>query len=176
MGKRKLATALAAGCAATVACPAASGAAAPPAACWLLKSEPHDYSIAQESLAVDRTTTWDGVRSTAARARLRAMRVGERCLFYHSSCKQIGVAGEALVRRTAYPDPADGEWLVVDIEFAEDWGEVVSLSTLKEHREGALKGLALFTNPRLSVQPVSPEHYEFILSLRGRCVSQEQAA
>jgi predicted RNA-binding protein with PUA-like domain len=32
------------------------------------------------------------------------MRVGDRLLFYHSSCKVPGVAGLAVVAATAYPD------------------------------------------------------------------------
>ena len=82
-----------------------AGSALAPSSFWLLKSEPSDYSIQQ--LAKDATTVWDGVRNAVARKNLRAMGEGDRCLFYHSSCKLVGVVGEATVIRTAYPDPAE---------------------------------------------------------------------
>ena len=42
---------------------------------------------------------------------------------------------------------------------------LVSLRELKEHGGGKLQGMALLTHGRLSVQPVSPQHWEFVLSL-----------
>ena len=161
MPKRKLAAVTAAVAA------SASGAVVPTgpirASCWLLKSEPSDYSISQ--LAAEGTTVWDGVRNAVARKNLRAMAAGDRCLFYHSSCKQIGVVGEATVCRTAYPDPADAKWAVVDIRFEMAWDELVSLEKLKSFKETSLQGMALFSQSRLSVQPVSTEHFEFIQGL-----------
>lgn len=59
------------------------------------------------------------------------------------------------------------KWSVVDIKFVEDWGETISLETLKEHKEAELSGLVLFKQPRLSVQPISEAHYEFIRGLRN---------
>ena len=160
MSKRKLAS-----IAAVAASASATNLAAPSrASIWLLKSEPSDYSISQ--LKEEVTTVWDGVRNPVARKNLRAMAEGDVCLFYHSSCKAVGVVGEATVVRTAYPDPADPKWAVVDIKFTEQWDERVSLDLLKEHKEAALDGMVLFRQSRLSVQPVSKEHYEFIRSLR----------
>ncbi|KAL3916459.1 MAG: hypothetical protein SGPRY_006811 [Prymnesium sp.] len=185
MGKRKLAAVVGLG-ASVSSVPIPTGCSAP--ARWLLKSEPSDYSIAQEGalpcctsrsrapcfsrcpppqLAADGETTWDGVRSAIARKHLREMAEGELCLFYHSSCKQVGVVGEAVVSKPAYPDPADPKWAVVDIKLVEDWGEIVSLDTLKQYKETSLLGLQLLRQPRLSVQPVSQEHYDFIRSLRS---------
>ena len=42
---------------------------------------------------------------------------------------------------------------------------LVSLRELKEHQGGALHGLALLTHGRLSVQHVSPQHWEFVLGM-----------
>jgi len=43
---------------------------------------------------------------------------------------------------------------------------VISLATLREHENRALKGLALLQRGnRLSVTPVSAAHWKFILSL-----------
>ena len=141
----------------------ASSARAP--AFWLLKSEPADYSIS--NMQKEGRTVWDGVRSAQARKHLRAMAVGDRCLFYHSSCgAKTGVAGVVTVARAAYPDPADANWAVVDVQHEETWSTAVTLPTLKEHKDGALSGMVLFAQSRLSVQPVSDAHYAFVLSLR----------
>jgi hypothetical protein len=42
--------------------------------------------------------------TTHAHTHTQGMRVGDRILFYHSSCKVPGVAGLAVVAKTAYPD------------------------------------------------------------------------
>merc|ERR1712224_809534 len=141
--------------------PTSAAAAASPPQFWLLKSEPDDYSI--EQLEKDGSTVWDGVRNPVARKNLKAMRVGDRCLFYHSSCgKKVGVVGECRVSRAAYPDPADAKWCVVDVEFGARHQALLTLERLKAESDGALSGLALFKQPRLSVVPVSAEHHATI--------------
>ena len=59
---------------------------------FLVKSEPFKYSW--EQLCRDGQTRWDGVRNFEARNNLRAMRLGDLLLFYHSGeGKQIvGIA------------------------------------------------------------------------------------
>ena len=130
---------------------------------WLLKSEPDDFSI--ERMESERKAMWDGIRNAQARANLRKMQLGDRCLFYHSSCKQIGVAGEVSVVRTAYADPADAAWAVVDLEYIRTYPQFVGLDVLKAMAAEDLAGLALFKQPRLSVQPVSPEHFRAIVAV-----------
>lgn len=44
----------------------------------------------------------------------------------------------------------------------------ITLEELKGHKEGALSGMALFNRPRLSVQPVGKQHWDFILGLEGQ--------
>ena len=131
---------------------------------WLLKSEPDDYSI--DMLQRDGFTCWDGVRNVVARKNLRAMLQGDSCLFYHSSCgKNVGVVGTCTVKRTAYPDPADAKWAVVDVEFGAKFSQPLLLPALKAEQDGRLSGMALFRQPRLSVQPVSADHYNEILRM-----------
>ena len=134
-----------------------------PANYWLLKSEPSDYSIAM--MQKEQRTVWDGVRNAVAQKNMRSMAVGDRCLFYHSSCKLIGIVGLVSVCRAAYDDPTDGKYSVVDVQHEETWPQLLSLDTLKMHKETTLNGLALLRMPRLSVQPVSRAHYEVILGL-----------
>src|SRR3954464_13393108 len=99
---------------------------------WLLKTEGDVYPI--ESLEKDGKTPWSGVRNFRARNYMRDdMKIGDLCLFYHSSCKVTGVYGIAAVASTAYPDPSqfdkksdyfdpksseeDPTWMLVDIAF-----------------------------------------------------------
>jgi predicted RNA-binding protein with PUA-like domain len=41
----------------------------------------------------------------------------------------------------------------------------VTLDELKQYRDGPLASMALFTTARLSVQPVSQDEWDFVLSL-----------
>jgi predicted RNA-binding protein with PUA-like domain len=147
---------------------------------WLMKSEPGDYSI--DDLARDGTTHWDGVRNYQARNLMRDdMTVGDRVLFYHSNAKPPGVIGIAEVVRDAYPDhtqfdpddghfdpksnPDDPRWVMVDISFVEKLPRLVGLPELKECPE--LEEMVLLNRSRLSVQPVSAEHFDFIVAKAG---------
>jgi len=49
---------------------------------WLVKSDPDTYGW--NDLVRDGRTSWDGVRSFAARNHLRGMKPGDEVLFYHS--------------------------------------------------------------------------------------------
>jgi predicted RNA-binding protein with PUA-like domain len=145
---------------------------------WLMKSEPEVFSI--EALRRDGRTPWEGVRNYQARNHLRAMKLGDLVLFYHSSADPPGVAGVARVSREAYPDDAqfnpksdyydahskqdDPRWSMVDVEFVEVLPQFVPLDALKsdEKLDGMLvrqKGM------RLSVQPVEAEHFKRVLRL-----------
>ena len=50
---------------------------------WLMKSEPNRYSW--DDLVRDGRTRWDGIRNHQAAIYLRAMRLGDLGLFYHSN-------------------------------------------------------------------------------------------
>ena len=129
---------------------------------WLMKSEPFKYSFAQ--LLRDGTTTWDGVRNFEARNNLRAMKVGDLVLFYHSS-EGKAVAGIAKITREAYPDPtAEGEdWSVVELAPVMPLKVQVSLEDIRS--EPDLAEIALLKRSRLSVVPVSKEHFDRILKM-----------
>jgi predicted RNA-binding protein with PUA-like domain len=144
---------------------------------WLMKSEPHVYSI--DDLERDGTTFWEGVRNYQARNNMQAMSVGDEVLFYHSQSKPPGVVGVAKVVNEAYPDhfafdkkhkyfdeksdPANPRWYMVDVEFVEKFDEVVALPTIKE--TPALSEMVLVKNSRLSVQPVRKAEFERILKM-----------
>ena len=72
---------------------------------WLMKSEPEECSIDDLARAPKKTTAWFGVRNYLARNYMRdQMQLGDRILFYHSSCEVPGIAGIAEVSKLAYPD------------------------------------------------------------------------
>jgi predicted RNA-binding protein with PUA-like domain len=146
---------------------------------WLVKSEPETFSFDDLLAAPGRTTHWDGVRNFAARNHLRAMKKGDRVLFYHSSAKPTAVVGVAEVAREAYPDLTaldkkdphfdpkskadDPTWFMVDIKAVEAFKRPVSLDEIKKVKE--LSKMALIRLGRLSVQPVTPEEFDTITRL-----------
>jgi predicted RNA-binding protein with PUA-like domain len=147
---------------------------------WLMKSEPDVYSI--DTLARKKRGAWDGVRNFQARNHMRAMHAGDLMLFYHSSCEPPGVAGIARICREAYPDHTqfdpkndhydpsskrdDPRWSMVDVEFVEKLPSFVTLETLKS--DAKLAGMLVAKRGmRLSVQPVSAEHFKRVLELGG---------
>lgn len=132
---------------------------------WLIKSEPTAYAYAQ--LERDGRTAWTGVRNFEARNNLRAMRVGDLCLFYHS-VEEKAVVGVARVIKTAYADPTapKGEdWACVEVAPERRLATPVSLSTIKDTE--ALSQMALLRRSRLSVTPVTAQDFQRVLSLGG---------
>lgn len=130
---------------------------------WLIKSEPSVYPWTR--LQTDKKTRWDGVRNFEARNNLRAMKLGDLCLFYHSN-EGKEIVGVAKVVRAAYPDPTaeEGEdWSVVEVAPAYAMAEPVSLATLKTTR--STSGMQLVTRSRLSVTRVTAAEWKAIHAL-----------
>jgi predicted RNA-binding protein with PUA-like domain len=129
---------------------------------WLIKSEPEDYPWSR--LVAEGNAEWTGVRNFEARNNLRAMAVGDLCLYYHS-VEERAVVGVARVRRAAQPDPtAPGEdWASVLVEPLAPLATPVPLERIRKDRR--LKTFPLLTRGRLSVAPVTPAHFTRILEL-----------
>ena len=128
---------------------------------WLMKSEPEEFSI--DDLQRDGTTSWEGVRNYQARNFLRAMKVGDKVLFYASSADPSGVTGLAEVSREARPEK-DPTWSMVDIRFVAKFPHTVSLETLKNTR-GLEDMVVTKKGSRLSVQPVTKSEYDIVVKL-----------
>ncbi len=144
---------------------------------WLMKSEPYVYSI--DDMEQDGQTFWEGVRNYAARNHMRAMRVGDEGLFYHSNAKPPGVAGVVRIVCEAYPDhfafhvghkyfdaksdPEKPRWDMVDVEFVAKFPVMVGLPLIKETLQ--LAEMVLLRQGRLSVQPVTEAEFEIICRL-----------
>jgi len=145
---------------------------------WLIKSEPSAYAFAR--LQADGRTEWTGIRNFEARNNLRAMAVGDLCLYYHST-EEKAVVGIARVSRTARPDPtAPGEdWASVEVEPVEPLASPVTLERIRA--DARLRAFPLLTRGRLSVAPVTPAHYARVLELSrqrqtpGRTARREPA-
>lgn len=131
---------------------------------WLLKSEPHKYSW--EMMVRDGRTHWDGVRNHQAAINLKAMMVGDTAFFYHSN-EGKEIVGIVKIVRTAYPDPSDpaGRFVMVDVSPVKPVKAFVTLAQMKA--EPKLADFALIRQSRLSVVPVSEEHWDIITKMSG---------
>ena len=131
---------------------------------WLVKSEPAKYAFAD--LERDGSTVWDGVRNNQAALYLKAMKVGDQALYYHSQ-EGLAVVGIAEVSREAFIDPTDPAARFVAVEFkpVRPLARPVSLADMKANP--ALAGMAMFRQFRLSVAPVTPAEWAVILKMAG---------
>ncbi|HUP93406.1 MAG TPA: EVE domain-containing protein [Burkholderiales bacterium] len=143
---------------------------------WLIKSEPTTYGI--EHMARDKKTSWGGVRNYQARNFMRdQMQVGDKAFFYHSACDEPGIAGIVEVSAAAHPDETqfdkksdyydaaskreEPRWVNVEFKFVKKT-PFVPLSELRKHKK-LEKMRLLQPGSRLSITPVDPAEWEFIL-------------
>ena len=131
---------------------------------WLIKSEPSAYSWDQ--LVKDKKTSWTGVRNFQAQINLKAMKVGDRAFFYHSG-EGKEIVGIAEVTKTAYPDATDkdGKSVTVDFKAVEPVKKPVTLAEIKA--DPKFKEMKLVRQSRLSVSPVSDEHWKLLMKMAG---------
>lgn len=129
---------------------------------WLVKSEPFKYSW--EQFVKDGKTFWDGVRNYQARNNLKAMKKGDKVLFYHSN-EGLEVVGIAEVAKEAYQDPTteDKNWVVVDLKPLEKLENPVTLADMKQVPQ--LEEMGLIRQSRLSVSRVTADEYKFIIKM-----------
>ena len=124
---------------------------------WLLKTEPSDYSFGDLQKA--KRAVWDGVRNPVALRNLRAMKVGDRVVVYHTGDEKAAV-GLGSVVGEAYPDPkgkAPG-FVVVELEAGKPLARAVTLAEIK-----ALPVFAespLVRQGRLSVVPLNAAQWK----------------
>jgi predicted RNA-binding protein with PUA-like domain len=147
---------------------------------WLIKSEPDAYSI--DDLKRDKKTPWTGVRNYQARNFMRdQMKPGDRAFYYHSSCETPGIVGIAEVASTAYPDETQFDrkskyydetatreaprWLHVDFKYVKKIGPI-TLEELRRHKALAHMRILARGN-RLSITPVDPAEWDYIVKLAG---------
>ena len=127
---------------------------------WIIKSEPAAYGW--DDLVRDGATEWTGVKNAQASANLKAMAVGDQCLFYHS-VTGLEAVGIARVTRTAATDPTDPKWMSVEVSADRPLASPVTLKAMKA--DPRLAELAMVRQSRLSVSPVREAEWEAILAM-----------
>ena len=150
---------------------------------WLFKSEPDCFSYDDLEKAPNRTTGWDGIRNYQARNFLRDdVKYGDGVIYYHSNAEPPGMAGVAVIVEESHPDPtqfdpkadhfdpksdpADPTWMQVGVRAVAKAVKDVSLPEMRA--EKGLDGLELLKKgSRLSVHPVSPEHWQILRKMAG---------
>ena len=151
-------------------------------ACWLMKSEPEEFSIDDLVKAKNQTVPWFGVRNYLARNFMRdLMKVDDEVLFYHSSCPEPGIVGLARVSSAAYPDETQWDkkskyfdakatretprWMLVDVKLTKKT-RLLSLAEMRE--QVSLEQMTtLQRGNRLSITPVKPAELKAVLKLLG---------
>ncbi|HEY8936756.1 MAG TPA: EVE domain-containing protein [Cyclobacteriaceae bacterium] len=127
---------------------------------WLMKSEPSTFSF--DDLVRDKKTGWDGVRNYQARNNLKAMKKGDLAFIYHSN-EDKAIIGIAKITKEFYPDPADKEWVAVEIAPVRKLKKPITLAQVKSNKK--LADMALVRVSRLSVQPVKADEFDLIIAL-----------
>src|ERR1700704_2209773 len=133
---------------------------------WLFKTEPEAFSWEHQKQRGAKGEPWSGVRNFQAAKNMKAMKKGDLGFFYHTGEERqivgiVEVIGE-------YPkDPTDetGRFGLVDVKAVKDLARPVPLAEIKAAR--TLKDMVLVKYSRLSVQPVTPEEWKYILKMGG---------
>ena len=106
--------------------------------------------------------------------------IGDKALFYHSSCAVPAVVGTAVVVRSGYPDhtawdknadyfdPKSSEdnprWYMVDVQLTKKLTRPVTLAEMRTSTE--LEDMALLRKGnRLSIQPVTAKEFSHVLKM-----------
>ena len=150
---------------------------------WLMKSEPSDVSIDDLAGFPNQSVAWYGIRNYQARNFMRdQMQVGDGVLFYHSNCKEPGIAGIAQVSSSAYPDATQFDkkskyfdakatqetprWVNVDVKLVKKT-RLMPLSEIRTYPELANMRILQRGN-RLSITPLDPAEWKFITGKLAR--------
>ncbi len=147
---------------------------------WLVKSEADCYSI--DEFKKDKQTSWTGIRNYQSRNFMKdGMSLGDFVFYYHSGGDDknpTGIYGLAKVSSKPHPDETQFQkyneyfdpkatkekpiWFCVDIKFVKKFKVSMTLAQIKF--DPKLKGIPVAQKgSRLSVQPVSVEHGEYLL-------------
>lgn len=131
---------------------------------WLVKSEPDAFSWDQQ--VAHHVEPWTGVRNHMAKNNLKAMRKGDLAFFYHSNIGKE-IVGVVKVAKEAYPDPTaeSGDWVCVDMQAVGPMPTPVTLAAIKA--DPTLADLALVRQSRLSVMPISADHWKQLCRMGG---------
>jgi predicted RNA-binding protein with PUA-like domain len=132
---------------------------------WLFKTEPEAWSWDQQK-AKKGAEPWSGVRNHQAANNMKAMKKGELGFFYHSGDERR-IMGIVTVAKEYHPDPTDetGRFGMVDVTYKDAFKTPITLAEIKADRR--FKDMTLVKFSRLSVQPVSAEHWKMLCKMGG---------
>ena len=131
---------------------------------WLLKSEPDDWSWAEQVAKGRDGAEWTGIRNFSAQNHLRAMKKSEQAFFYHTG-KERTIVGIVRVIAEAHPDSTDSAWSAINVAAVRALPTPVSLDQIKTDKR--LKGMVLVRLGRLSVQPVTDAEWRIVCEMGG---------
>ena len=131
---------------------------------WLLKSEPGTWSWDDQLKKGDEGEGWDGVRNYQASNNMKKMEIGDLAFFYHS-VNEKSIVGIVSIIEKYQDDPTDktGRFGMVVIKAIKSFTKSVSLSEIKSNQK--LQGISLIKQSRLSVMPITKEHWDIILEM-----------
>ncbi|MDD3266114.1 MAG: EVE domain-containing protein [Burkholderiales bacterium] len=147
---------------------------------WLMKSEPGEVSIDHVIELPNQMVEWFGIRNYQARNFMRdMMQIGDKALFWHSSCKEPGIYGIVTIATEVHPEtlqflpdseyyepkstPEKPLWWCIDVKF-ERKTKFISIQELRKYPE--LENMrVLQRGNRLSITPVSKDEWDFIMNL-----------
>lgn len=127
---------------------------------WLIKTEPHVWSWNDQ--VKNKVTFWDGVRNYQASNNLKAMKVGDLALFYHTGDERQ-IMGIVEIVKPYYPDPSDpmSRFGMVDVKAVEPFSSPITLKEIKE--DPRFHHLALVRQSRLSVMPIDEASWKILV-------------
>ena len=131
---------------------------------WLLKSEPGTWSWDDQLKKGDEGEGWDGVRNYQASNNMKKMEIGDLAFFYHS-VNEKSIVGIVSIIEKYQDDPTDktGRFGMVVVMAIKSFTKSVSLSEIKSNKK--LQGISLIKQSRLSVMPITKEHWDIILEM-----------
>ena len=136
---------------------------------WLLKSEPGAWSWDDQLKKGDEGEGWDGVRNYQASNNMKKMEIGDLAFFYHS-VNEKSIVGIVSIIEKYQDDPTDktGRFGMVVVKAIKSFTKSVLLSEIKSNQK--LQGISLIKQSRLSVMPITKEHWDIILEMGGTSI------
>ena len=149
---------------------------------WIFKTEPSEFSIHDLADKGDKGEEWNGIRNYQARNFLRdKVKLNDQVLIYHSSCKEIGIAGLATVTKEAFPDMSaqnhkskyfdekackeNPRWYSIQLTWAKTFERILRLNSIKS--DPILKDTFVANRNRLSVGEITIQQLDQKLKLQG---------
>ncbi|XP_046718749.1 thymocyte nuclear protein 1 isoform X2 [Silurus meridionalis] len=141
---------------------------------WLMKSEPESrvengvdvkFGIEDLKACPNQTSCWDGVRNYQITSMSLMFQIVKEAYVDHTQFDKKDVHYDPSSK------PENPKWSMVDVQFERMTRRFIPLTELKKYHlkhkgsGGALSNTALFTRARLSVQPLTAEEFDFVLSL-----------